>query len=85
MNNAPLKSYVSCSALLSARLPSNMVDFNAWAQDTLAKFAKEASETMIRQQEKIEQLQEDLRDALAAYRKEVKDTHDARSQDKAAG
>jgi uncharacterized protein YllA (UPF0747 family) len=62
-----------------------MVDFNAWSQDTLAKFAKEAADTMTRQQEKIEQLQEDLRDALAAYRREVKDQHDTRSQDKATG
>ena len=54
-----------------------MTSFQAWEQKNLAKFAKEANEKLLAQQKEIEQLQDDLRVALDAYRKLVKENHES--------
>ena len=46
----------------------NRPDFATWSQANLAKFAKEAYAKMQEQQERIEQLQNELKDAIKAYR-----------------
>jgi hypothetical protein len=46
-----------------------MSNFKTWTQENLAQFAEEANEKMIQQNDRIEQLQCDLKDAIAAYRK----------------
>lgn len=45
-----------------------MPTFETWSQENLAKFAAEAYTKMQQQQERIEQLQNDLKDAIKAYR-----------------
>lgn len=45
-----------------------MSNFKIWTQENLAKFAKEANDKMVEQNERIEQLQRDLKDAIEAYR-----------------
>jgi hypothetical protein len=45
-----------------------MSNFKTWTHDNLAKFAKEANDKMVEQNERIEQLQRDLKDAIEAYR-----------------
>jgi hypothetical protein len=45
-----------------------MSNFRTWTQENLAKFAKEANDKMVEQNERIEQLQRDLKDAIEAYR-----------------
>ena len=45
-----------------------MSNFKTWTQDNLAKFAQDANIKMIEQNERIEQLQRDLKDAIEAYR-----------------
>ena len=45
-----------------------MSNFKTWTQENLAQFAQEANEKMIQQNERIEQLQRDLKDAIEAYR-----------------
>ena len=47
----------------------NMSNFRTWSQKSLAEFAQQATEKMIQQNDRIEQLQCDLKDAIAAYRK----------------
>jgi len=49
-----------------------MPAFNTWSQENLAKFAAEAYEKMQQQQDQIEQLQNDLKDAIKAYREILK-------------
>jgi hypothetical protein len=46
-----------------------MPNFKTWTQESLAEFAQQANEKMIQQNDRIEQLQGDLKDAIAAYRK----------------
>ena len=47
----------------------NMSNFRTWSHENLAEFAQQANEKMIQQNDRIEQLQCDLKDAIAAYRK----------------
>lgn len=49
-------------------LRKNMPDFKTWTHENLAQFAEEANSRMIQQNERIEQLQRDLKDAIEAYR-----------------
>ena len=49
-----------------------MPAFNTWSYENLAKFAAEAYEKMQQQQDQIEQLQNDLKDAIKAYREVLK-------------
>ena len=46
----------------------NMSNFKTWSHENLADFAHQANEKMIQQNERIQELQRDLKDALAAYR-----------------
>jgi len=46
----------------------NMSNFRTWSQENLAEFAHQANDKMIQQNERIEQLQRDVKDALQAYR-----------------
>jgi len=49
-----------------------MPAFENWSHENLAKFAAEAYEKMQQQQDHIEQLQNDLKDAIRAYRELIK-------------
>ena len=42
--------------------------FSTWERQTLDKFALEAYLRMLKQQDQLEQLRLDLKDAIAAYR-----------------
>lgn len=53
-----------------------MTNFQTWEQHNLAKFAKEANEKLLAQQKEIEQLRDDLRVAIDAYRKLMKDQNE---------
>ena len=46
----------------------NMSNFRTWSQENLAEFAHQANDKMIQQNDRIEQLQRDVKDALQAYR-----------------
>jgi hypothetical protein len=45
-----------------------MSNFKIWTQENLAQFAEEANNKMVQQDERIQQLQCDLKDAIEAYR-----------------
>lgn len=45
-----------------------MPHFETWSQENLANFAKDAYTMMQQQQDRIEQLQCELKDAIEAYR-----------------
>ena len=45
-----------------------MSNFKIWTQENLAQFAEEANNKMVEQNERIEQLQRDVKDAIEAYR-----------------
>ena len=45
-----------------------MSNFKTWTQENLAAFAQQANDKMVEQNERIEQLQCDLKDAIEAYR-----------------
>ena len=45
-----------------------MADFNTWKQESLVKFAFEASQMIADKQMEIAALQEDLKDCMKAYR-----------------
>ena len=55
----------------------NMSNFQVWEQRNLANFAKEANEKLLAQQKEIEQLRDDLRIAIDAYRKLMKDQNES--------
>ena len=45
-----------------------MADFSSWEHDNLAKFASEAQLKLLQQEQEIEHLKQDLKDALEACR-----------------
>ena len=49
-----------------------MPTFESWSHENLAKFAQESYIKMQEQQDYIEQLQNDLKDAINAYRSLIK-------------
>jgi len=53
-----------------------MTNFQTWEQHNLAKFAREANEKLLAQQKEIEQLRDDLRIAIDAYRQLIKANHE---------
>ena len=57
-----------------------MSNFKTWTQENLAAFAQQANEKMIQQNDRIEQLQCDLKDAIAAYRKLMQKGESQRGQ-----
>ena len=46
--------------------------FEAWAYKNLVAFAKEANEKLLEQDARIQELQQDLKDAIKAYRELIK-------------
>ena len=64
--NSPLKN-----GSLPAR-PTAVPDFASWSQVVLARFAQESHAKMQEQETEIEQLRQDLRMALNAYREVLK-------------
>ena len=46
----------------------SMSNFRTWTQENLAEFAHQANKKMVEQDDRIQQLQCDLKDAIAAYR-----------------
>ena len=53
-----------------------MSNFQIWEQKNLARFAQEANEKLLVQQKEIEQLRQDLRVAIDAYRQLIKEQHE---------
>ena len=51
--------------------PENLPDFASWNPENLVRFAEEAAAEMLRQNEIIRQLRDDLRVAIDNYRKEI--------------
>jgi hypothetical protein len=49
-----------------------MPAFDTWSQENLAKFAMEAYNKMQEQDDRIQQLQNDLKTAINAYRELIK-------------
>lgn len=47
---------------------NNMPEFKVWTRDNLDKFATDAYLKLLEQEDLIQQLQCDLKDAIAAYR-----------------
>ena len=45
-----------------------MTNFKTWTQENLAAFAQAANDKMVEQDDRIQQLQCDLKDAIEAYR-----------------
>ena len=61
--------YAAASAATAINSPrKNMSNFKTWTPENLAKFAQEANNKLIEQNERIQELQRDLKDALEAYR-----------------
>ena len=61
--------YAAASAEMGINLQrKNMSNFRTWTQENLAEFAHQANEKMVEQDDRIQQLQCDLKDAIAAYR-----------------
>ena len=52
--------------------PKDLPNFAAWNHETLAKFASEAYQRMQEQQEAIEQLQQNWKDAMQEIRRMIK-------------
>lgn len=50
---------------------SDLPNFPAWSNENLAKFAAEAYRKMQQQQDQIEQLQGDFKDAMCELRKQA--------------
>ena len=57
-----------------------MTNFTTWKQETLAQFAQEANDKMAAQNEQIQQLQCDLKDAIEAYRALIRMDESRRGQ-----
>jgi len=57
-----------------------MPNFKTWTQESLAEFAQQANEKMIQQNDRIEQLQCDLKDAIEAYRALMRKAESQRGQ-----
>jgi hypothetical protein len=53
-----------------------MSNFQIWEQQNLARFAQESNKKLLEQQKEIEQLRKDLRVAIDAYRKFIKEHHE---------
>ena len=50
----------------------SMPEFKIWSRDNLDKFATEAYMKLVEQEDLIQQLQCDLKDAIAAYRELIR-------------
>jgi hypothetical protein len=78
------KKAIHCAAESAATainlLRKNMSNFKTWTQENLAAFAQQANEKMIQQNDRIEQLQCDLKDAIEAYRALMRKVESQRGQ-----
>jgi hypothetical protein len=57
-----------------------MSNFKIWTQENLAQFAEEANNKMVQQDERIQQLQCDLKDAFEASRALMRKAESQRGQ-----
>jgi hypothetical protein len=57
-----------------------MSNFKTWTQENLAQFAEEANAKMTAQNERIETLQRDVKDAIEAYRALMRKAESRRGQ-----
>ena len=57
-----------------------MSNFKTWTQENLAAFAQQANDKMIQQDDRIQQLQCDLKDAIEAYRALMRKVESQRGQ-----
>ncbi len=57
-----------------------MSNFKTWTQENLAQFAQEANDKMVEQNERIEILQRDVKDAIEAYRALMRKVESQRGQ-----
>jgi hypothetical protein len=57
-----------------------MSNFKTWTQENLAQFAEEANAKMVEQNERIETLQRDVKDAIEAYRALMRKAESQRGQ-----
>ena len=57
-----------------------MSNIKTWTQENLAQFAEEANNRMVEQNERIQQLQCDLKDAIEAYRALMRKAESQRGQ-----
>ena len=73
---APTRRTLLSITFLHGNNWKNMTNFQVWEQHNLARFAREANEKLLAQQKEIEQLREDLRVAIDAYRQLIKEHHD---------
>ena len=62
------------------RVQIKMSNFKIWTQENLAQFAEEANNKMVEQNERIEQLQRDVKDAIEAYRALIRKNESQRDQ-----
>ncbi len=61
--------YAAESAATAINLQrKNMSNFKTWTQENLAAFAQQANDKLVEQDDRIQQLQCDLKDAIEAYR-----------------
>jgi len=69
MTTGALGGYPYLGATLKKKTMSDLPNFAAWSNENLANFAKDAYLRMQAQQNAIEQLQGDFKDAMAELRK----------------
>ncbi len=73
--------YAAASAATAINLQrKSMSNFKTWTQENLAEFAYQANIKMIQQNERIQQLQCDLKDAIEAYRALMRKVESQRGQ-----
>ena len=73
--------YAAVSAATAINLQrKNMSNFKTWTQENLAQFAQEANAKMVEQDDRIQQLQCDLKDAIEAYRALIRKVESQRGQ-----
>jgi hypothetical protein len=57
-----------------------MPNFKTWTQENLAQFAQQANDKLVEQDDRIQQLQCDLKDAIEAYRALMRKAESQRGQ-----
>jgi hypothetical protein len=57
-----------------------MSNFKTWTQENLVAFAQQANDKLVEQDDRIQQLQCDLKDAIEAYRALMRKAESQRGQ-----
>jgi len=57
-----------------------MSNFKTWTQENLVAFAQQANDKLVEQDDRIQQLQCDLKDAIEAYRALMRKVESQRGQ-----